>query len=122
MARTKRPAAKRPPAHEVILARLKELTKKLEWLRLHPPASGTAPAIEDTPTIKEKSLRGVCDELLAVLNSMHLPEQERPMILAALRALDSDVIGVHRVHVHLLKRLSRHSPAHAMGQPKRRRA
>ena len=86
---------KKAPAHEVILGRLKELAAKLDRLR------GT-----DEEEILKVVGRGLCGELLGVLERMHLPEKERPEILAALHALHSDVIGVHRAHMHLLKELS----------------
>lgn len=86
---------KKPPAHEVILARLKEVQEELRKSR-----------IIGRVGLQKVGLHVVCQALLDVLAAMHLPEQERPKILAALREMDSDIIGVHRSHVHLLKELS----------------
>jgi hypothetical protein len=102
---------KKAPAHEVILGRLQELATRLDHLR------GT-----DDEEIGKQVGEGLCGELLGVLSVMHLPEQERPKILAALRALHSDVIDVHRAHVHLLKELSGgHDPAAETPQTARSR-
>ena len=92
--------AKKPPAHEVIIARLQEIANELAVLRHQPSMCGTG------PTAEEELRQLFCGELLNILAAMHLPEQTRPAIFDALRALDSDVIGVHRSHARLLHDLS----------------
>lgn len=117
MAEKKRPTAKRPPAHEVILGMLTAHARVLYQLRIRSCVRTSS------TTSEEQDRMSACGALLTVLDRMHLPEREEPKIHAALRELEPEVIGVHRSHVRLLKRLGGRSPAHAMGtKPTRRRA
>lgn len=85
-------AAKKPPAHEVILARLAKLQDKMN-------------------KVGDPFLEPICGELLGILARMHLPEKERPKILAAVRAFDPWVIGKHHARARLIKRLRNNTPS-----------
>lgn len=107
MKRKSREKRKRPPAHEVILKKLAEYHGLLDRHRPIPRGHRFGGYDE---AAEFYILQHCTRELLDVLAAMHLPEQEEPKILAALRALKVDAIGVHPAHVHLLDRLSRHNP------------
>lgn len=110
---------KKPPAHEVILARIEEAQHALRGLvtlscrRKGARTSRAGRAVSET--IREH--RAIALALLDTLNRMHLPESERPEILRRLSALDAEVIGGHvRPYVQLLKELFGHDPGHVIGQ------
>lgn len=120
MADEPKKTAKKPPAHEVILARLVEIHNENRgmWHKRTRECERERCAIHLVVALEQQT----CGELLVELDHMRLPESERPKILAVLRRLKPKFVGVHRSHIHLLKRLSGHSPAHVAGtRPKRRR-
>ncbi len=102
--------SKKPPAHEVIVARieaaqralrdLSELSCRKKGARIS--RAGRAVSV----TIREH--RAIAFALLDALNRMHLPESVRPEILRRVGAFDAGVIGgPHRPYVEtILKELS----------------
>lgn len=86
---------KKPPAHEVILSRLKELEKGMRLLQsehdITARSGGDSTAIALLRT-RIALLQAVFNELIRVLATMHLPEHEGPKILDAVQSIDGAYI------------------------------